>query len=265
MENIRINSAITQNENRLESECNLQDELKYRTKDNLKRIVNNKKFGISGSVLKLIAIITMAIDHTAATFYSVGKLDYNTNQIMRTIGRFAFPIFCFLLVEGFLHTRNRTKYAMRLAMFAIISEVPFDLAFADSVYFIYYQNVFFTLLIGFVALMFIDKFKEKEWIGAIIGIAAIILANFLKTDYGSSGVILILLIYLSRRQLARISASIVVFAYAIMGGIETYAIFSLIPINLYNGKRGFQLKYFFYIFYPTHLLLLYYLSHYVVK
>ena len=130
--------------------------------------MENKK-GISGSTLKMIAIVTMVIDHIGAAVLArllmvngLGELDqtnadaimlwlsangalYWTYTIMRMIGRVAFPIFCFLLVEGFLHTHDVKKYAMRLGLFALISEIPFDLAFSSKILEFNYQNVFFTL------------------------------------------------------------------------------------------------------------------------
>jgi hypothetical protein len=141
--------------------------------------------GISGSTLKLIAIFTMLIDHTAATilektlmargmgllnttdtvalaqFYAENGLIYAIYMIMRLIGRIAFPIFCFLLVQGFLHTRNVTKYAIRLALFAAISEIPFDLAFNNKILEYSHQNVFFTLLIGLLTLISFQTLKQK--------------------------------------------------------------------------------------------------------
>ncbi|HHV11132.1 MAG TPA: hypothetical protein GXX75_12720 [Clostridiales bacterium] len=144
-----------------------------------------RKRGISGSTLKLIAIFTMLIDHTAATilqntlvargmnnldptdvqatmqFYADNAFLNGAMMVMRLIGRIAFPIFCFLLVEGFLHTRNVTKYAVRLALFAAISEIPFDLAFNNKVLEGTHQNVFFTLLIGLLILIGFKTIKEK--------------------------------------------------------------------------------------------------------
>ena len=126
-----------------------------------------KKKGISGSTLKMIAIVTMLIDHIGAAVLArllmvngLGELDqtnadaimqwlsangalYWTYTIMRMIGRVAFPIFCFLLVEGFLHTHDVKKYAMRLGLFALLSEIPFDLAFSSKILEFNYQNVFF--------------------------------------------------------------------------------------------------------------------------
>ena len=136
-----------------------------------------KKKGISGSTLKMIAIVTMLIDHIGAAVLArllmvngLGELDqtntdaimqwlsangalYGTYTVMRMIGRVAFPIFCFLLVEGFLHTHDVKKYAMRLGLFALLSEIPFDLAFSSKILEFNYQNVFFTLFIGLLTMI----------------------------------------------------------------------------------------------------------------
>ena len=93
--------------------------------------------------LKCIAIITMLIDH-------IGAVLFPENLVLRYIGRISFPIFCFLLAEGFYHTKNVKKYMMRLAVFAVLSEIPYDLAFRNTYIEFTRQNVFFTLLIGVV-------------------------------------------------------------------------------------------------------------------
>ena len=122
--------------------------------------------GISGSTLKLIAILSMLIDHAGATIIrtlwqspvisssvSQSRLWSEIYKISRSVGRIAFPIFCFLIVEGFLHTRNVWRYARRLFLFSLISEIPFDLALKGSWYFPEKQNVYFTLLIGLLVLI----------------------------------------------------------------------------------------------------------------
>lgn len=126
------------------------------------------KRGISGSTVKLVATITMFIDHFAAAvlarvLLSGGWTDqlYAIYRIFRMVGRLGFPIFCFLLVEGFEKTGSRTKYAMRLGLFALISEVPFDLAFSAKILEFGYQNVYFTLFLGLSALC-VYSFLEKH-------------------------------------------------------------------------------------------------------
>ena len=118
------------------------------------------KSGISGSTLKLIAIFTMLIDHIAATVILQminngigGQTLIDIYWVMRSIGRMAFPVFCFLLVEGFKYTHSREKYAARMFIFALISEIPFDLAINNTVLEFKSNNVFFTLLLGLLAIM----------------------------------------------------------------------------------------------------------------
>lgn len=168
------------------------------------------KKGLSGSTIKLIAIIAMLIDHTAATIlermmmragYALATLNnslmstwiakhpllYFSYMVMRLIGRFGFPIFCFLLVEGFLHTHNRVKYALRLFLFALISEIPFDLAFRGKWFYTKYQNVFFTLFIGLITMYAFSFFEErlKRLKGGVRGMICLIIGIVCAGCYGS--------------------------------------------------------------------------------
>ncbi|MBR1389850.1 MAG: conjugal transfer protein TraX [Lachnospiraceae bacterium] len=237
--------------------------------------ISGRKKGISGSTLEMIAVVTMLIDHTAAgvlsrylTMYgmqSVGDSNpYDTlyigYMIMRMIGRLAFPIYCFLLVEGFVHTKSVPKYACRLLIFAILSEVPFDLLFNGTVLEFEYQNVFFTLWIGLMVMWAYRWIQEKLLMGkvlklflyALVLLAGMVLARVLRTDYDAVGVLAILVLYLLRYKKS----------FQIIGGCamflwEVTAPLAFLPIAFYNGKRGWKLKYFFYLFYPVHLALLY--------
>ena len=132
-----------------------------------------EKFRIlSGSVLKLIAIILMLIDHTGlmilynypattATLFHFGGIDYSWYRIFRDIGRAAFPIFCFLLVEGFLHTHDRKKYGLNLLVFACISEIPWNFMFTNTWRY-EKQNVFFTLFLGYLAFCALEYFWDNQ-------------------------------------------------------------------------------------------------------
>lgn len=229
---------------------------------------NMRTKGLSGSTLKLIAVVTMLIDHIGAAV--LGRLLvmgegtetlYNVYFAMRTIGRIAFPIYCFLLVEGFDHTRDRKKYALRLLLFAIVSELPFDLAFNGTILEFGYQNVFFTLFIGLITIMALDAVMAKgEWHPVVRGIllAAIMLAGMgvaylMHTDYDAYGVMVIIVLYLTRKiRGLQILAGCLAFCWW-----ELAALVAFIPIAFYNGKRGWNMKYVFYVFYPAHLLILY--------
>lgn len=323
-----------------------------------------KKKGISGSTVKIIAVVAMLIDHLAAALLtriliSNGMMDvlmsgdygkimqwisdngalYYGMSAMRMIGRLGFPIFCFLLVEGFQKTRNIRKYVFRLGLFALISEIPFDLACSGKVLEFGYQNVYFTLFIGILSLCAFDFFAKHDvhkTLRVILTIAGILLlpgyaalafcnllgslfaqfgvslayllggqekvmvllaavyiafvivmaiiyaayrhakgsdrawrmcadmaalgaamfaADFLRTDYSGMGVLTIAVMYLFRKRkvVSALSGCIVL---TLMSVNEITAFFTLIPIALYNGERGLKMKYFFYVFYPAHLLII---------
>ena len=225
-----------------------------------------KKFQIlSGSSLKIIAIITMLIDHIGAAlieqllirgFFTDVKsygFYFDLDMKLRMIGRIAFPIFCFLLVEGFLHTKNKKNYSLRLFLFALFSEIPFDLAFRNQLFAWDYQNVFFTLLVGFLVMWAWERYHGKLYLQIPLLIFGGYAASYvLHSDYGYKGIALIFILYLFHKNR---------FLFSLVGALsllwEAPAIFAFIPINLYNGKRGLSMKYFFYFFYPLHLLCLY--------
>lgn len=243
--------------------------------------------GINGNTLKLIAAITMLIDHIGAALIENGILGgpygfdlaaieasarlsrwWQIDMVLRGIGRMAFPIYCFFLVEGFLHTRDVRKYWLRLLTFCFISEIPFDLAVFHQAFYWQYQNVFFTLLLGLTALWLVkhledefmaagqpgDSGRQLVWgvkTAAAIGICCG-MAWLFKTDYDIIGVCLIVLFYMSREnpQLRLIMAVLVFFW-------EPMAVLAWIPMALYDGSRGSsRWKYWFYAFYPVHLLVL---------
>lgn len=225
---------------------------------------------LSGSTLKIIAMIVMTIDHAAAVLLyqyvaytpmsqeQWGRLNL-LYQIMRIIGRSAFPIFCFLLCEGFIHTGSRMRQAGRLLVFALLSEMPFDLAISGRLTW-KSQNVFFTLLAGYLVIWGIDSVRRKMAgkrlpelaVCLLILWTGIYLAEMFHTDYGASGVLLIVILYLFRfhRMLA-------CFAGYLSMLWEAWCFPAFILIQGYNGKRGLSLKYIFYLFYPVHLAVFY--------
>lgn len=238
--------------------------------------------GLSGAVLKWTAIVTMFIDHATAMAYItwlvplrraagispiLSAWEYQLYDILRAMGRPAFPIFCFLLVEGFFHTRDIRHYLGRLLVFGLISELPFDHALFGHLTW-QYQNVYFTLFLGLLAvwslsLIMEEGWRERPWTGqllrvlccAAVSAAAMGAAEILKTDYGWTGVALILLLYLFRRRvwLRDLSAGLVLLT---AGWIEMVGWIAFPLLHLYKDRRGPQPKYFFYAFYPAHLALL---------
>ncbi len=206
----------------------------------------NKK-GLNSFTLKIIAIVTMAVDHIGAVFFP-------DILFLRFIGRIAFPIFCFLLVEGFFYTHDVKKYMMRLGIFALVSEVPFDLAFFHTPIELSHQNVFITLLLGMVVLYILNT--KVHVVIKIVGVIGIIfLAEIIRSDYGAAGILMVLLFYVFRSQFVAKFLSVGLLNI-VMGMVQVFAILSFIPIYLYNGKRGPKVKYLFYLFYPLHLLVI---------
>ena len=213
---------------------------------------------LDGSMIKILAVVLMLIDHIAHLFgigsdlvlLTVGSSELTLYEALRYMGRLAFPLFAFLLVEGFLHTRNRKKYALRLAIFAAISEIPFDL-FRSGKLFFERQNVFFTLLLGFLALCALEKLVGWKRVLCVIGLFGI--AYFLRADYAQTGYMMILLLY-ALRSIPVLRALSITTVIGIPAGAAA------LPIALYNGERGCikgrVAGIAFYAFYPAHLLLL---------
>ena len=221
---------------------------------------------LNGFHLKLIAACTMFIDHMGYTLFP-GVM------WLRCIGRVAFPIFCFLIAEGCVHTHDRKKYALRLFVFAVLSEIPFNLMTGWAVWNPYDQNVLWTLLLGAAVCWLMDGALKRRTAPAFVLTGAAMVAAFwllevFCTDYGGWGMLLVALFYGVRRapygQAAKMAAQAVGLAFfciGVMGGvtIELWALTALVPIWLYNGQRGFSHKavqYGFYAFYPLHILIL---------
>lgn len=220
-------------------------------------MVQTKGKLFSGSVLKLLAVISMIIDHgalillPALSMPTVGGV--SLYEICRKVGRLAFPIFCFLVAEGYFHTRNKRKYGLSLLLFAVLSEIPFDLMLTGRLFDTGKQNVYFTLLLGVLMIHFHENTAGFRQILLMLAVGIVTIA--LDVDYGIRGVILILLLYVLRDRPVTKTA----LAYPMLsGGFAAWAAF--LPIGLYNGKRGFilgpWLKYGFYVFYPVHILAL---------
>ncbi len=222
---------------------------------------------LSGSALKLIAVVSMLIDHIAAFgpladepvfLFSCFGRDFTLYYFMRFIGRAAFPISCFLLVQGFIHTRSRRAYAVNLLLFALLSELPWNLLHAGKLIYLRSQSVYVTLLLGYLGLCALERFKASP-VRLLLSLGFLFYCSvFFHCDYGYAGYALILMLYLLRDRVIEKAVIGCGFLHC------TYrAPIGFLPILLYNGKRGFIrgrfLKYVFYAFYPVHLLILYFL------
>lgn len=241
---------------------------------------------MSGNKLKWIAMLTMLIDHVGVVLVwpiieahpeiHGAADDLNGTGlvllyfIMRLIGRIAFPIFIFLLIQGFTHTHNRISYFVRLLLFAFVSEIPFDLACSlklEDVRALHviefgHQNVFFTLALGLLTITLIDtiynlcKDPSMRMIGIVlVGLGALVTAYVLRVDYDVMGVAAIILAYAFRESRPKQMLACIL-ALSVASVIEIVALAGLPFIMKYNGERGRGNKWVFYAFYPVHLLVL---------
>lgn len=216
---------------------------------------------MSGSALKVIAVLSMVADHCTYYLMEHGTLLY---EVMRCFGRIAFPVFAFLIAEGFQHTRNRMKYFLQLLGFAVISEVPWYLLNgADGTH-----NVLFTLALGVMALAAFEALKKDDILFGAVILSIAGFATWFGVDYEWRGILMMVVFYLfgnvsnpsfpSGRKAQIICSFPLMMHYGIVG-----ALLACLVIACYNGTRGFihgqVVKYGFYAFYPVHLILLFYI------
>lgn len=211
---------------------------------------------LSGSALKVIAVISMVADHCAYYLMEHGMFLY---EVMRCFGRIAFPVFAFLIAEGFQHTRNRMKYFLQLLGFAVISELPWYLLNGlDGTH-----NVLFTLALGVLALAAFETLKKDDILCGAVILSIAGFATWSRVDYEWRGILMMVVFYLfgnvsnrsfpSGRKAQLFCAFPLMMHYGIVG-----ALLACLVIACYDGTRGFihsqRLKYWFYIIYPLHLL-----------
>ena len=226
--------------------------------------------------LKLLAMALMLLDHTWATVWSV--------PWFTMVGRLAFPIFAFQVAEGFFHTSSRKKYLQRMLLFALISEIPFNLLAAGSIFYPFHQNVMFTFLIALLLMSWMERAKERKGRLAAVTAVCVVLAYLLGllsfADYYHYGVFMVLLFYWTHGlrfgwivQLAGmlyinyamggLQIRLQLFGQTVEIGQQMLAVLALIPIWMYDGRQGYRSKtvqYLCYAFYPAHMLVLYVLS-----
>ncbi len=248
---------------------------------------------MSSHAIRLFACITMLCDHIGYCMQAYGVGDFELASILRTGGRLAMPLFAFLIAEGFKKTHNVFLYMLRVLLAALVSEIPFDLMSTGRISHHGSQNVMFTLLLGLLALYVVDlakksKSKHLKCYAFIPVLLICYAAHRLSSDYGFYGVLLILLFYfldtssLESRiwylpALAIFASRYILMAYwngtsvSAWGTTQLYVIFCIVPILLYNGKKGFTpkskagrslQKTGFYLFYPAHMTALYFIFHY---
>ena len=229
-----------------------------------------QKISLSGATLKYIAFISMFLDHiNKAIIYSYLTGDGILNSIsdiFDILGRIAFPIFAFLISEGYFKTRNRKRYLMNLLLFAFISEIPYDM-FQSGVFFNFNtSNILFTFSLALVSIWIIDSIKDKMnrylWIisSIIILIISCIISIIISSDYEYYGILCIYVFYIFKSN--KYLSIIFNFPYLLEA---PWSILGFGINMLYNGERGKQNKYINYMFYPLHLLLLGIIRMYFMK
>ena len=234
------------------------------------------RFGLNSTALRLLAILFMVLDHLWATVVP-------GNLWLTCLGRLAFPIFAFQLCEGYRHTGDFRRYCLRLLVFALLSEIPFNLFYAGSVIFPFHQNVLFTLLLGLLAIRQADRLRREEGIKKkslrCLALLLILAGGVvLFPDYGLMGVMTVLCFFVFRdHRLFQLAAMAVLNIFAFKGQtipvslgalafdfpIQGFALLALPLIWLYNGEKGpggKGLRLFWYIFYPLHMLALYFIQ-----
>ena len=236
---------------------------------------NKLKFETTSFSLHIMAMVFMLFDHLWGTIVQ-------GNDWMTCIGRLTFPIFAFLTVEGYFHTKNLKKYVCRLLLFAVISEIPFNLAMGSSIFFPIHQNVLWSFLISIGLIHWNEKGKEKQIVRRIlVGVASVCIGYIVGiitfVDYYNAGILMVLTFYFFRgkkwswlgqliclwyinfEMLGGFSYEVELFGQTHFIARQGFALPALIPIWLYHGKQGpynKTIQRIYYGFYPAHLLIL---------
>ena len=236
-----------------------------------------KKAGLSSAFLHILAMALMLCDHLWGTVVP-------GNDWLTCIGRISFPIFAFMTVEGYFHTRNLKKYILRLLVFALISEIPFNLAMGSRLFYPIHQNVLWTFLISLGLIHWNEKARAKGilWRRILVGVLSVLAASvaglLTMVDYYHAGILTVLVFYFFRQKKWWSCIGQVICLWYIhvemLGGFgyelerfgktfffvrQGLALLALIPIWLYRGRQGYHSKgfrFFCYAFYPLHLLIL---------
>ena len=240
-------------------------------------MIHMKRFEITSCSLHLMAMVLMLCDHLWGTIVP-------GNEWLTCIGRLSFPIFSFLIVEGYFHTGNFKKYIHRLLIFALISEIPFNLMTGSRLFYPIHQNVLWTFLISLGLIHLNEKVKASHYririlVTAVLSVLLGSLAGLLlMVDYYHAGVLTVLIFYFFRgsslwhrlgqligmwyvhvEMLGGLGYEITLFGHSFFLIQQSFALLALIPIWLYQGKQGpynKTLKAVYYWFYPVHLLIL---------
>ena len=241
--------------------------------------MEKKKLELTSASLHLLAMAFMLCDHMWATIIP-------GNQWLTTVGRLTYPIYAFLLVEGYFHTRSVKKYALRLLMLAVVSEIPFNLMYGSAVFYPVHQNVIWTLLIGLGCVHLNEQVKGRSMMLRVFTAGATLLGGALLgllsfADYNAPGVLTILVFYFFRGRkwwcLAGQIAALWWLNVEVLKGLafevelfgethfivqQSFALLALVLIWLYRGRKGMDsrvFQYACYAFYPLHMLALHFI------
>ena len=238
--------------------------------------VKKAAWGLNSFVLHLLAMALMLADH----LWAIGV----PPDLLTWLGRLAFPLFAFMLVEGYFHTRNLKKYLLRLLITALISEIPFNLLCSGRMFYPLHQNVIWAFLLALLCIHLLERVRNcgKLWLTVLVSIAISILGFLVGTltmvDYYGYGILIVLVFYFlrGRRWYCFVGQAVLLWyiTWEMMGGLvvpieigawkfelsqQGMSMLALIPIWLYNGRHGPNnrlIQYSFYAFYPLHMLIL---------
>ncbi len=240
-------------------------------------VTGSGKMDLSAATLHILAMTFMLMDHLWATLLPA-------QEWLTCVGRIAFPIFAFMAVEGYFHTHNLKKYLLRMLIFAVISEVPFDLMYGGTWFYPVHQNVIWTLMMGLVGIHLMETVRKKKstfvyiLVSAIVVILGGLLGTLSMVDYYGIGVLTVFIFYFFRgRKWWCLLGQILALYWVnveMLGGLmypirlfgmefelcqQGLALLALLPIWLYRGRQGYHSKpfqYFCYAFYPVHMLVI---------
>lgn len=215
---------------------------------------------MSSFSLKIFAIICMLIDH-------IGFMFFPNLSILRAIGRLALPIFAFQIGIGFKNTKNKEKYILRMIIFTLVSQYPFWLMLTAKIpNSSFTLNVGATLTLGLLCLYSIEKIENK-FLKVLVPLLILAISFFIPMDYSWYGVLTIILFYVFDKSKILTFSSYFITLLSYMAYKNSFfnltAILSLIPIFLYNGEKGKNAKYLFYVFYPLHMLILVWIYNFI--
>lgn len=224
---------------------------------------------MSSFCLKIFACVFMLIDH-------IGFCLFPNILTFRIIGRLAFPMFAYQTALGYSHTKNKSKYILRMLIFALVSQLPFMFMKNMAGYSSFSTNIGFSLLISLLCLYTIDLFnkkrKKKNYYTLLLIFPLLLIGELLKVDYAYYGPLMVMIFYVFKDLKKNFLPVLILFLLATAlftytsGSllIQYFAVLTLFILLFYNGKKGKDIKYWFYTFYPLHMIILGLIKYFIV-